>query len=214
MYSTLWLSTLCFITVSVLLCILLCVFPRCILLQFLCSYIFYPVAFHNVFYYSYCSPTYSTLRLSTLCFITVSVLLCILPCYFQHCILLQFLCSYEFYPVVFHIVFYYSFCAPMYSTLWLSTLYFITVSVFLCILPCGFPHCVLLQFLCSYVFYPVAFLMGVAEDDCFEVATLIGDKTFINEFYAYTRLSVFIKNRENLTWYGHGKLTFERSLAQ
>lgn len=60
-----------------------------------------------------------------------------------------------------------------------------------------------LQFICSYVFYPVAFLMGVAEDDCFEVAKLIGDKTFINEFYAYTRLSVYIKNRENLTWYGH-----------
>lgn len=60
-----------------------------------------------------------------------------------------------------------------------------------------------LQFLCSYVFYPVAFLMGVAEEDCFEVAKLIGDKTFINEFYAYTRLSVYIKNRENLTWYGH-----------
>lgn len=57
------------------------------------------------------------------------------------------------------------------------------------------------QFLCSYVFYPVAFLMGVAEEDCFEVAKLIGDKTFINEFYAYTRLSVYIKNRENLTWY-------------
>lgn len=57
------------------------------------------------------------------------------------------------------------------------------------------------QFICSYVFYPVAFLMGVAEDDCFEVAKLIGDKTFINEFYAYTRLSVYIKNRENLTWY-------------
>lgn len=60
-----------------------------------------------------------------------------------------------------------------------------------------------LQFICSYVFYPVAFLMGVAEEDCFEVAKLIGDKTFINEFYAYTRLSVYIKNRENLTWYGH-----------
>ncbi|XP_078320441.1 solute carrier family 28 member 3-like [Crassostrea virginica] len=69
------------------------------------------------------------------------------------------------------------------------------------------------QFLCSYVFYPVAFLMGVAEDDCFEVATLIGDKTFINEFYAYTRLSVFIKNRENLTWYESLPLTNSSSFT-
>ncbi|XP_048754848.2 solute carrier family 28 member 3-like [Ostrea edulis] len=57
------------------------------------------------------------------------------------------------------------------------------------------------QFLCSYVFYPVAFLMGVDQVDCFDVAQLIGYKTFINEFYAYTKLSVFIKNQENLTWY-------------
>ena len=98
---------------------------------------------------------------------------------FDQCFLLQFLCSYVIHPVAFHIVFCYSLC--------------------------GFPHCILLQFLCSYVFYPVAFLMGVAEEDCFEVATLIGDKTFINEFYAYTRLSVYIKNRENLTWYCHVK---------
>ncbi|XP_062606330.1 solute carrier family 28 member 3-like [Saccostrea cucullata] len=57
------------------------------------------------------------------------------------------------------------------------------------------------QFLCSYVFYPVAFLMGVEATDCFDVAKLIGYKTFINEFYAYTKLSVFISNQENLTWY-------------
>ena len=152
---------------------------------------------------------YSTLWLSTLYFITVAVILRILPCGFSHFVLLQFLCSYVFYPVSFHIVF-----ITVSVLLCISALYLITVSVFLCILPCDLPHCILLQFLCSYVFYPVAFLMGVAEEDCFEVATLIGDKTFINEFYAYTRLSVFIKNRENLTWYGNRKLTFERSLAQ
>lgn len=67
-----------------------------------------------------------------------------------------------------------------------------------CELQCNRFPC--LQFLCSYVFYPVAFLMGVDQVDCFDVAQLIGYKTFINEFYAYTKLSVFIKNQENLTW--------------
>lgn len=59
------------------------------------------------------------------------------------------------------------------------------------------------QFICSYVFYPLAFLMGVdtKENNVFKVAELIGYKTFINEFYAYEKLSVYINNRENLTWY-------------
>ena len=46
------------------------IFDQCFLLQFLCSYVIYPVAFHIVFYYSLCG--------------------------FPHCILLQFLCSYVF----------------------------------------------------------------------------------------------------------------------
>ena len=48
--------------------------------------------------------------------------------------------------------------------------------------------------MCSYLFWPFAFLMGVAKEDCRQVAELIGVKTFINEFVAYTDLSVIIKN--------------------
>lgn len=53
------------------------------------------------------------------------------------------------------------------------------------------------------MFYPLAFLMGVDthENNVFKVAELLGYKTFINEFYAYEKLSVYIHNRENLTWY-------------
>lgn len=57
------------------------------------------------------------------------------------------------------------------------------------------------EFICSYVFWPLAFLMGVDTKDCPKVAELVGIKTFINEFVAYTALSTYIKNAENLTWY-------------
>ena len=54
---------------------------------------------------------------------------------------------------------------------------------------------VFFQIICSYVFMPFAFIMGVAWDDCFEVAELLGIKTFVNEFAAYEQLSKLIKNR-------------------
>ncbi|CAE8617407.1 unnamed protein product [Polarella glacialis] len=41
----------------------------------------------------------------------------------------------------------------------------------------------------SYVLWPVAFMMGVPKDDCLQVARLLGQKTFINEFVAYHNLS-------------------------
>lgn len=70
-------------------------------------------------------------------------------------------------------------------------------------MPASFIYNFFHQFICSYVFYPLAFLMGVdtKENNVFKVAELIGYKTFINEFYAYEKLSVYINNRENLTWY-------------
>ncbi|XP_033101662.1 solute carrier family 28 member 3-like isoform X2 [Anneissia japonica] len=49
------------------------------------------------------------------------------------------------------------------------------------------------ELICSYVFVPVAFIMGVEWEDCREVAELIGVKTFINEFVAYERLAVLIE---------------------
>ena len=52
------------------------------------------------------------------------------------------------------------------------------------------------QYICSYVLRPVAFLLGVQWDDCDVVAELLGIKTFLNEFVAYSKLSEYIKNRE------------------
>ena len=53
-----------------------------------------------------------------------------------------------------------------------------------------------LQYICSYVLRPVAFIMGVEWRDCDVVAELLGIKTFLNEFVAYAKLSDYIKNRQ------------------
>ena len=42
---------------------------------------------------------------------------------------------------------------------------------------------------------PFAYVMGVEWDDSFEVAELLGVKTFLNEFVAYERLAKLIENR-------------------
>ncbi|XP_071158596.1 uncharacterized transporter HI_0519-like [Mytilus edulis] len=57
------------------------------------------------------------------------------------------------------------------------------------------------QFICSYVFWPMSWVMGVHHTDCRVLGELIGIKTFINEFVAYNELSKYIDNRANLTWY-------------
>lgn len=55
--------------------------------------------------------------------------------------------------------------------------------------------CFLLQFICSYLLWPFAWIMGTPFLDCKNVATLIGIKTFTNEFIAYENLAKLIKNR-------------------
>uniref|UniRef100_UPI0037E71CEC solute carrier family 28 member 3-like n=1 Tax=Semicossyphus pulcher TaxID=241346 RepID=UPI0037E71CEC len=50
--------------------------------------------------------------------------------------------------------------------------------------------------ICSYVFMPLSFMMGVSWEDSFIVAELVGIKTFINEFVAYQKLSELIKRRK------------------
>lgn len=50
---------------------------------------------------------------------------------------------------------------------------------------------------CGYVLMPVAYLMGVDWADAGLVGELIGIKTFLNEFIAYSDLSTYIKNRED-----------------
>ncbi|XP_064613628.1 solute carrier family 28 member 3-like isoform X2 [Liolophura sinensis] len=52
------------------------------------------------------------------------------------------------------------------------------------------------QLICSYIFMPVAFLMGVDWEDAGIIGELIGIKTFLNEFVAYKDLSVYIANRK------------------
>ncbi len=46
-----------------------------------------------------------------------------------------------------------------------------------------------LQTILGYVFWPVAFLMGVPPEDCLQIASLLGEKMVLNEFVAYTHLS-------------------------
>ncbi|XP_074210142.1 sodium/nucleoside cotransporter 1 isoform X5 [Camelus bactrianus] len=51
------------------------------------------------------------------------------------------------------------------------------------------------QLICSYILRPVAFLMGVAWEDCSVVAELLGVKLFLNEFVAYQELSEYKQRR-------------------
>lgn len=60
----------------------------------------------------------------------------------------------------------------------------------------GYPS-VTFELICSYVFMPVAFMMGVPYEESFTIAKLIGTKLFLNEFVAYEKLSVLKDNRLN-----------------
>ncbi|XP_045142233.1 sodium/nucleoside cotransporter 1 [Echinops telfairi] len=51
------------------------------------------------------------------------------------------------------------------------------------------------QLICSYILRPVAFMMGVAWEDCPVVAQLLGMKLFLNEFVAYQELSQYKQRR-------------------
>ncbi|MFM6401886.1 nucleoside transporter C-terminal domain-containing protein, partial [Planktothrix sp.] len=46
----------------------------------------------------------------------------------------------------------------------------------------------------SYLFAPVAWLMGVPLSDCLQVGILLGKKTILNEFIAYVDLKGLIEN--------------------
>uniref|UniRef100_H0WL07 Sodium/nucleoside cotransporter n=1 Tax=Otolemur garnettii TaxID=30611 RepID=H0WL07_OTOGA len=52
------------------------------------------------------------------------------------------------------------------------------------------------ELMCSYIFMPLSFMMGVDWQDSFLVAKLIGYKTFFNEFVAYEHLSKLINLRK------------------
>ena len=72
----------------------------------------------------------------------------------------------------------------------------------------------------QYLFFPFAFLMGVAVEDCRAVSRLIGTKIFVNEFVAYTELGktiMFIKNNITddviLASYKNGTLTIPNDIT-
>ncbi|KAJ3596787.1 hypothetical protein NHX12_003188 [Muraenolepis orangiensis] len=51
--------------------------------------------------------------------------------------------------------------------------------------------------ICSYLFMPVAFMMGIPYEESFTVAEMIGTKLFLNEFLAYEKLAELKSNRLN-----------------
>uniref|UniRef100_A0A3B5N109 Sodium/nucleoside cotransporter n=1 Tax=Xiphophorus couchianus TaxID=32473 RepID=A0A3B5N109_9TELE len=60
----------------------------------------------------------------------------------------------------------------------------------------GYPE-ITFELICSYVFMPITFMMGIPYDESFTVAELIGTKLFLNEFVAYQKLSDLKSNRLN-----------------
>ena len=42
--------------------------------------------------------------------------------------------------------------------------------------------------LLAYLFYPFVYLMGIPQDEVLASAELVGQKTFFNEFIAFTSL--------------------------
>ncbi|XP_048887422.1 sodium/nucleoside cotransporter 1 isoform X2 [Brienomyrus brachyistius] len=65
----------------------------------------------------------------------------------------------------------------------------------------GYPE-ITFEMICSYVFMPVAFMMGIPYAEAFVAAELIGTKLFLNEFVAYKKLSELKNNRLNDTGSG------------
>ncbi|XP_075067160.1 solute carrier family 28 member 3 [Mixophyes fleayi] len=53
------------------------------------------------------------------------------------------------------------------------------------------------EVICSYIFMPFSFMMGVDWEDSFIVGRLIGYKTFFNEFVAYEYLAGLITKRKD-----------------
>lgn len=52
------------------------------------------------------------------------------------------------------------------------------------------------QQIVGWIFYPIALIIGIDWSDAFTVAQLIGEKTVINEFYAFIHLSKLIKTAQ------------------
>ena len=55
------------------------------------------------------------------------------------------------------------------------------------------PLCV--QFIFSYLLFPLALFMGVNINDCRKIGMMVGIKVFLNEFLAYEELANVIHNK-------------------
>lgn len=55
-----------------------------------------------------------------------------------------------------------------------------------------------LKMILGYVFWPLAFFMGVPIEDCTQIASLLGEKMVLNEFVAYTHLGEMLSGPEAL----------------
>ena len=50
--------------------------------------------------------------------------------------------------------------------------------------------------LLAYLFYPFVYLIGIPPDEVLTSAELVGEKTFFNEFIAFTDLGEMISDRK------------------
>lgn len=57
-----------------------------------------------------------------------------------------------------------------------------------------------MEMILGWVFWPLAFLMGVPVQDCAQIATLLGEKLVLNEFVAYAHLSDLLKGGTQLSY--------------
>jgi CNT family concentrative nucleoside transporter len=63
----------------------------------------------------------------------------------------------------------------------------------------GYPH-FSLELLFGWAGYPLAWIMGVPTADCFTIGKLIGIKTVVNEFVAYTQMADLLKTGVPLSY--------------
>lgn len=68
------------------------------------------------------------------------------------------------------------------------------------------------QFILGYIGAPIAWLIGVSADDMVLVGQLLGEKTILNEFYAYVTLGD-LKNAPSVSESGIGAFAHEKSVV-
>jgi CNT family concentrative nucleoside transporter len=59
---------------------------------------------------------------------------------------------------------------------------------------------VTMEMILGWIFWPLAFVMGVPFQDCAQIATLLGEKLVLNEFVAYAHLSDLLREGSDLSY--------------